>query len=165
LKKIIEGMGKDAMNKTLNLYKQISKFPLGKHIFSKGLTFRAPFFSTIHPLVSDLGFGFCTVEIKDRRSVRNHLGTINAGAMCTLSELTGGLAVEASIPSNLRWLPKEMTVNYTKKAKGKLIGLCSFDPNILVPGDIKMPIDIKDESGDTVLRATILFYISERPNK
>jgi len=153
------------MNKTLNLYKQISKFPLGNHIYSKGLTFRAPFFSTIHPLVTDLSSGFCKVEIKDRRSIRNHLGTINAGAMCTLSELTGGLAVEASIPSNLRWLPKEMTVNYTKKAKGKLIGFCSFNPNILVPGDIKMPIEIKDESGDTVLKATILFYISERPVK
>jgi acyl-coenzyme A thioesterase PaaI-like protein len=116
-------------------------------------------------LVTDLSSGLCKVEIKDRRSIRNHLGTINAGAMCTLSELTGGLAVDASIPSNFRWLPKEMTVNYTKKAKGKLIGLCSFDPNILVPGDIKMPIEIKDESGDTVLKATILFYISERPNK
>jgi acyl-coenzyme A thioesterase PaaI-like protein len=158
-------MGEDAMNKTLNLYKQISRYPLGNYIFSKGLTFRAPYFSTIHPLVTDLSSGLCKVEIKDHRSVRNHLGTINAGAMCTLSELTGGLAVEASIPSNLRWLPKEMTVNYTKKARGKLIGLCSFDPNTLVPGDIKMPIDIKDESGDTVLKATILFYISERPNK
>ncbi|HAY38694.1 MAG TPA: DUF4442 domain-containing protein [Desulfobacteraceae bacterium] len=153
------------MNKTLDLYKKISKFPLGNHIFTKGLTFRAPYFSTIHPLVTDLSSGLCKVEIKDRRSIRNHIGTINAGAMCTLSELTGGLAVEASIPSNLRWLPKEMTVNYTKKAKGKLIGLCSFDPNTLVPGDIIMPIDIKDESGDTVLKATILFYISERPNK
>jgi acyl-coenzyme A thioesterase PaaI-like protein len=158
-------MGEDAMNKTLDLYKKISKFPLGNYIFTKGLTFRAPYFSTIHPLVKDLSSGLCKVEIKDRRSIRNHIGTINAGAMCTLSELTGGLAVEASIPSNLRWLPKEMTVNYTKKAKGKLIGLCSFDPNTLVPGDIKMPIDIKDESGDTVLKATILFYISERPNK
>jgi acyl-coenzyme A thioesterase PaaI-like protein len=158
-------MGEDAMNKTLNLYKQVSRFPLGNYIFTKGLTFRAPYFSTIHPLVTDLSSGLCKVEIKDRRSIRNHIGTINAGAMCTLSELTGGLAVEASIPSNLRWLPKEMTVNYTKKAKGKLIGLCSFDPNTLVPGDIKMPIDIKDESGDTVLKATILFYISERLNK
>jgi acyl-coenzyme A thioesterase PaaI-like protein len=165
LKEIVKGKREDAMNKTLNLFKQMSKFPLGNHIFTKGLTFRAPYFSTIHPLVTDLSSGLCKVEIKDRRSIRNHIGTINAGAMCTLSELTGGLAVEASIPSNLRWLPKEMTVNYTKKAKGKLIGFCSFDPNILVPGDIKMPIDIKDESGDTVLKATILFYISERPNK
>ena len=153
------------MNKTLNLYKQITKFPLGNYIFTKGLTFQAPYFSTIHPLVTDLSSGLCKVEIKERRSIRNHIGTINAGAMCTLSELTGGLAVEVSIPSNLRWLPKEMTVNYTKKAKGKLIGCCSFDPNMLAPGDIKIPIEIKDESEDTVLKATILFYISERPVK
>ena len=153
------------MSKTLSLYKGISKFPLGNHMFAKALTFRAPYFSTIHPLITDLNPGSCRVRIDDRRSIRNHLGTIHAGAMCTLSELTGGLAVEASIPSNLRWLPKEMTVNYTKKAKGSLTGFCSFDPNILVPGDIKIPVEIKDESGDTVVKATILFYISERPTK
>jgi acyl-coenzyme A thioesterase PaaI-like protein len=153
------------MNKTLNLYTKISKFPLGNHVFTKGLTFRAPYFSTIHPLITDLSSGFCKVEIKDRRSIRNHFGTIHAGAMCTLSELTGGLAVEATIPSNFRWIPKEMTVIYTKKAKGKLISLCSFDPNILIPGDIKIPLEIEDETGDTVLKATILFYISERSIK
>ena len=108
------------MNKTLNLYKKISKFPLGNYIFTKGLTLRAPYFSTIHPLINNLQAGLCKVEIKDRRSIRNHLGTINAGAMCTMSELTGGLAVEASIPSNLRWIPKEMKVQYKKKQKGKL---------------------------------------------
>jgi len=150
------------MNKTLNLYKKISKLPGGVHLFSKGLTFRAPYFSTIHPLIKDLREGFCMVEIKDRRSIRNHLGTINAGAMCTLSELTGGLAIDASIPNNLRWIPKEMTVQYIKKATGKLIGTCSFDPNILVPGDIRIPLEVKDLSGDTVLKTTILFYISNR---
>jgi hypothetical protein len=46
-----------------------------------------------------------------------------------------------------------------------LIGLCSFDPNILIPGDIKIPLEIEDEIGDTVLKAMILFYISELPIK
>ncbi len=85
--------------------------------------------------------------------------------MCTLSELVGGLAVEAALPSNLRWIPKEMTVQYIKKAKGTLTGICSFDPALLVPGDIKLPLEIKDEAGDTVLKASILFYISKRPEK
>lgn len=151
------------MNKTLSLFQKISKFPLGNLLFTKGLTFRAPYFSTIHPLVTNLQTGLCKVEIKERRSIRNHLGTINAGAMCTLSELTGGLAVEVSIPSNLRWIPKEMTVQYTKKANGKLTGICSFDPKILIPGDLRIPLEIKDESGETVLNAIIFFYISERP--
>jgi len=102
------------------------------------------------------------VEIKDRRSIRNHLGTVNAGALCTLSELTGGLAVEATLPAGLRWIPKEMAVQYTKKARGKLVSECSIDPSLLVPGDVRVPLKIKDGTGDSVLDAVIVFYVSER---
>ena len=150
------------MNGTLALYEKITKFPLGNIVFSRALAFKAPYFSTIHPLVTDLRSGYCNTEIKDRRSIRNHLGSIHAGALCTLSELTGGLAVEATLPLGLRWIPKEMTVQYIKKAKGKLAGKCSIDASTLVPGDVKVPVEIKDMTGDTVLNAAIVFYISER---
>jgi len=33
------------------------------------------------------------------------------------------------------------------------------------PGDIKVPLEIKDESGEAVLNAVIVFYISERREK
>lgn len=150
------------MSRTLALYEKITKFPLGNIVFSRALAFKAPYFSTIHPLVTDLRSGCCTTEINDRRSIRNHLGTIHAGALCTLSELTGGLAVEATLPLGLRWIPKEMTVQYLKKARGKLIGKCSIDVSILVPGDARVPVEIKDKTGDTVLNAVIVFFISER---
>ena len=150
------------MSRTLKIYNRMLKFPMGKLIFSKALAFQAPYFSTINPLITELRVGFCSAKIKDRRKVRNHIGSINAGALCTLSELVGGLAVEASIPSTLRWIPKEMTVQYAKMAKGKLTGTCSFDPNLLKPGDVKIPFEIQDNSGDTVLRVSILFYISSR---
>ncbi len=103
------------MNHTLKMYNRMSKFPIGKLIFSKALAFKAPYFSTISPLITELRPGFCSAEIKDCRKVRNHIGSINAGALCTLSELVGGLAVEASIPSTLRWIPKEMTVQNGKR--------------------------------------------------
>jgi len=151
------------MNSTLSLYHRLIKIPWGKAIFTRGLTLRAPYFASIHPLVAELRPGHCTVKMKDRRSVRNHIGSIHAGAMCTLSELTGGLAVEATIPPNLRWIPKGMSVEYVKKARGTITGICEFSPDILAPGDVRLPLEIKDESGDTVLRAVILFYISERP--
>jgi acyl-coenzyme A thioesterase PaaI-like protein len=140
----------------------MSKFPLGNRMFSKIFTFKVPYFSTISPLVTELRSGFCRAKIKDRRKIRNHIGSINAGALCTLSELVGGLAVEASIPSSLRWIPKGMTVQYTKKAKGKLTGVCSFDPLLLKPGDVEIPFEIQDQSGDIVLKVRISFYISER---
>lgn len=150
------------MSSTLNLYTRFARFPLGSILFSRALSFRAPYFSTIHPHVTDLRPGYCRVEIKDRRSIRNHLGSIHAGALCTLSELTGGLAVDATLPSNLRWIPREMTVQYMKRARGNLVGECSVNPNDLVPGDIAVPLDISDGMGETVLNAVIVFYISER---
>ena len=150
------------MRSTLTLYEQFSRYPLGSVILSKALAFRAPYFSTIHPHVTRLRPGYCRIEIKDRRSIRNHLGTIHAGALCTLSELTGGLAVEATLPFSLRWIPKEMTVQYIKKARGKLVSECYADQSLLTPGDISVPLSIKDESGDTVMNALIVFYISER---
>lgn len=153
------------MSRTLHLYERFSRYPLGNTLFSKALSYRAPYFSTIHPRVIDLRSGHCEVEIKDRRSIRNHLGSIHAGALCTLSELTGGLAVEATLPSNLRWIPKGMTVRYTRKAKGRLVGKCSIDPGTLIPGDINVPLEINDDAGETVLDAMIVFYISERKEK
>ncbi len=150
------------MSSTLSLYKRFTRYPFGSAIISMALGFRAPYFSTIHPRVTQLRPGYCSVEIKERRSIRNHIGSINAGALCTLSELVGGLAVEATIPSSLRWIPKEMTVQYMKKAKGKLVGECSVDPGILTPGDISVPLKIKDETEETVLNAVIVFHISER---
>ncbi len=90
------------------------------------------------------------------------MGTIHAGAMCTLSELAGGLAVEAAIPEDLRWIPKKMTVEYLKKAKGPLVGACRLDPEKLTPGDVGIDVEIDDAAADTVLRAAVLFYISKR---
>ena len=150
------------MSNTLALYQRYTRWPFGKQLISVAVGIRAPYFSTIRPLILELAPGLCRVQIKDCRSVRNHFGTIHAGAMCTLSELTGGLAVDASLPNNLRWIPREMTVRYMKKAKGTLTALCSFEPGILAPGDVPVSIQIMDSSRENVLEATILFYISER---
>ncbi len=153
------------MSRTLSLYERFTRYPLGNSIFSKALSFRVPYCSTIHPLVTGLRSGHSQIKIEDRWSIRNHIGTIHAGALCTLSELTGGLAVDAALPSNLRFIPREMTIQYIKKARGRLEGKCSIDPSTLVSGDIKVPVEIKDDLGDTVVKAVIVFYISEKIDK
>jgi hypothetical protein len=56
-----------------------------------------------------------------------------------------------------------MSVEYVKKARGTLTSECKLDPEILVPGDVQVPLEIRDESGDVVLKANILFRLSERP--
>jgi acyl-coenzyme A thioesterase PaaI-like protein len=150
------------MSKTLSIYNRLSRLPYGNRIFTRAITFKAPYFSTIHPLICEVRPGFCKTEMKDRHSIRNHLSTIHAGALCNLCELTGGLAVEVSVPTDLRWIPKEMTVRYLKKAKGTLTGICAFDPTILAPGDVVVPLEIKNTENEAVLAAEITFYLSRR---
>jgi len=67
--------------------KKVKSYPFGKFIFNKGIGFVSPFFGKLKPDVIDLKPAFCIVEMKDRRGLRNHIGTINAGAMCSLAEL------------------------------------------------------------------------------
>lgn len=146
----------------LDAYQQITRFPGGKYLFNKLIGFKAPFFARIHPNVLELKRALSVVEIKDRRGVRNHIGSVNAGAMCTLAELSGGLALDAAIPGHLRWLPRSMTVAYLKKAKGTLIARCEFDPQIIHEGDIVVPLEILDPGNELVFTAEITFYISKK---
>ena len=150
------------MSKALQIYTALSKFPFGKHIFSKAVTFNAPYFSTIKPFISSLKPGTCTIEMKERRRVHNHIGTVHAIAMCNLCELTMGMALEATIPSDLRWIPKAMSVRYLKKGKGRLTGTSQVDGAAIKPGDVDIPVVITNTAGETVADVKITVYISLR---
>ncbi len=150
------------MPSNLQIYRKLTTLPLGHFIFNKAVGFLAPFFGKIHPDVTELKPGLCIVQMKDRWSVRNHIGSINAGAMCTLAELTGGLTVDATLPKDLRWIPKKMTVEYLKKAKGILEATCRIDGNTIQEGDLVLPISIMNRDDKEVFHAEITFYISKK---
>ncbi len=146
----------------LERYNKLSRLPGGKCIFARLVGLSAPFFSKIKPIFLDLKPAFCKTQMKDRRSVRNHLGTINAGALCSLAEMTGGLALDTTVSRSMRWIPKSMTVNYVSKATGTITALCEFDPKIVKEGDVIIPIVVTNTLGAVVFTADITFYISLR---
>ena len=146
----------------LEIYRKVTKLPFGNYLFDMGVGFVAPFFGKIHPNVMELKPSLCVVKMKDRWGIRNHIGTINAGAMCTLAELTAGMAVDATIPNHLRWIPIKMTVEYRKKGKGTLEAICSFDENLIQAGDIVLPVAVNNFEGELVFNAEITFRISNK---
>jgi len=141
-------------------YQKLSKFPGGKFLFSKAIGFAAPFFGKIKPKVVELKPGYCEVQIKDRWGVRNHLGTINAGALCSLAELCGGMALDSIVPNNMRWIPRGMTVAYLNKATGLVTGVSQLDTKLIEAGDIEVPIEVTNQAGQVVFTAKINFYVS-----
>jgi acyl-coenzyme A thioesterase PaaI-like protein len=152
------------MPSILERYQRLNKLPGGNFVFAKLVGLSAPFFSKIKPIFVDLRPAYCETQMKDRRSVRNHMGTINAGALCSMAEMTGGLALDSVVPSSMRWIPKTMTVQYVAKATGTITAVSEFDPSIVKEGDVLIPIVVSNSSGNTVFTADITFYISRKPS-
>ncbi len=149
---------------TLALYNKLSGLPMGRALFSKGLCFKAPYFSSIKPLFVELRPGYSEVMIRKRRSVLNHIGTVHAIAMCNMAELAGGTMTEVSVPLSHRWIPKGMKVEYLKKAETDLKAIATGDlPDEWPDGcEFIARVEIHDARGQVVARMAITMWISAK---
>lgn len=149
-----------------DLYKKMSAWPLGKWLFTKLICFRAPYFSTIKPVITQLTANEISVFVKKRRSVQNHIGTVHAIALCNACELAAGVLMEAGLPSHLRWIPKGMTVSYLKKASTSVNAKTSFpDWKEVKIGDNFLLVNVFNSQQEVVMSAQINMYVSERSAK
>ncbi|MEP5625056.1 MAG: DUF4442 domain-containing protein, partial [Hyphomicrobiales bacterium] len=98
-------------NYLLSMYEKMLKLPLGRRVFSIYSARRAPYFRTIKPLVLNVEPNRCDIFIKKRRAVENHIGTVHVIAITNGLEMAMGFMAEASIPKNLRWIPKGMILD------------------------------------------------------
>ncbi len=147
----------------LRTWRRVSKWPLGAGVFSWLVSRRAPYFGTIKPRVVSLEPNHCVVRMRKRRAVQNHIGTVHVIAICNLLELAMGLCAEASVPSQLRWIPKGMTLDYTAKAETDITATATIDPAAWVPGELTVPVTATDANGAVVVTGTINLWISSRP--
>ncbi len=154
------------MNRILKLQEKLKGVPFGMRVFSGILARFAPYFTTIRPQVLELRPNFMKTSMKKRRAVHNHLKTVHAIAMCNLCEFTGGLLMEASIPSHRRWIPVGMTVNYVKKAKTNLTATCDLNhidwDNC---SEVICNVSVRDTSDIEVMNAAITMLVSDKPKK
>ncbi len=154
------------MTPLLSLWHRLAPWPLGKWLFSRAVCFKAPYFGTISPLVVNLEDGRCEATIKDRRGVRNHIGTVHAIALCNLAELTAGLMTDASLPKGMRWIPKGMSVQYLKKATGPLRGVATPAIPVLASAEayeLPVLVAITDAAGAKVFSAQVDMWLSPVP--
>jgi acyl-coenzyme A thioesterase PaaI-like protein len=154
------------MSHVLALWQKWSVKPFGKRIFSFAVCRKAPYFSSIKPRFDELRAGFARVSMKKCRAVENHIRSVHAIAMCNLAEIAAGTMMEASLSSNMRWLPRGMTVQYLKVAKtGVYVEAASDDIADGPARDVIVKCDIKDTEGNIVCHADIAMYVSPRKAK
>jgi acyl-coenzyme A thioesterase PaaI-like protein len=150
---------------SLRLFESLGRTAAGRWTFSRLVCFKAPYFATIAPLIEELAPGRCVVRIRDRRRVRNHIGTVHAIALCNAAELAAGLATDAALASTQRWIPKQMTVRYLRKASGTLVATASV--TVPLPGAAAQAahalVEVRNAVGEAVFDADIAMWISPRP--
>ncbi|MFC3033388.1 hotdog fold domain-containing protein [Pseudoalteromonas fenneropenaei] len=149
----------------LKIYQRLSWLPFGNWLFSKAICFKAPYFATIKPYVTELQPGCCRAILPNRRRVHNHIGTVHAIAQCNLAELCAGVMLDATLPSKThRWIPRGMQVQYLQKATSDLSAIASIN----VPAewqdksDLIVPVDIFDKDGNLVFHADVTMYITAK---
>lgn len=149
----------------LRMFRKFTRWPAGHWLFSRAVCFKAPYFGTVRPTFRVLENGRCEATIPDRRSVHNHIGTVHAIALCNLAELCAGVMTDASLPKDMRWIPKGMTVQYLKKAVGTQRGVAA--PVIPVVSsasgyDLPVNVDVFDPAGEKVFNAVITMWLSPK---
>lgn len=151
------------MTKLLILYNTLKRWPFGAWLFSRAVCWKAPYFASISPRFTVLENGRCEAVIADRRRVHNHIGTVHAIALCNLAELTAGVMTDASLPKGMRWIPKGMTVQYLKKAKGRMRGVATPTIPLLASDsgyELPVNVDVFDPAGERVFNAEIRMWLS-----
>ncbi len=98
--------------------------------------------------------------LRDRRKIRNHLRSIHAIALCNLGEMVTGLALMNSLPDNTRGILTGISVDYLKKARGRLTAECFCTiPDSSEQHEYTLRGEIRDTTGDPVATVSARWLI------
>ena len=135
-------------------WRRFAPLPGGKWLFSAVLGRYVPYTGSISANVLRLEPGLCVASLRDRRRVRNHLGSIHAMALANLGEMVTGLALMNSLPDRARGILTGFNVDYLKKARGRLTAECRCEiPADNTEREYELTGEIRDAQGDIVSTA------------
>jgi uncharacterized protein (TIGR00369 family) len=148
------------------LWDRLRDLPAGPRLFSMLMSQAIPYTGSISARVLELRPGFARVAMADRAKLRNHLHSLHAVALANLAEYTGNLALAYSLPDGARFIVKDLSISYLKKARGRIVAECSCPvPTSSETHDYLLEVTLQDEQGETVTRAKLSTRVGPVPTK
>ncbi len=148
------------------LWARLSPVPGGRWLFSRMLGWMVPYSGRLGATVMHFEPGYVRVELRERRALRNHLGSIHAVALVNLGELASGLAVMGGLPATVRGIVTGLDVTYSKKARGRLVAesRCEAPRAVSASTPFDVEASIRDASGDLVARVLAHWLLGPVPS-
>jgi len=148
------------INQIFQYWQWLEKKPLGVWLFNQLIPIVNPYTGALKARVVKIEAGFARVELKDRRGIRNHLKSIHAIALTNLGEFSSGIALISLFKPNMRGIPKEIGIEFLKKARGKLTAECTTSIDDFTESlEHTVVAEIKDEDGDIVARVNVKWLL------
>lgn len=144
----------------LKLWKTLSPLPGGQWLFAMIFGRMVPYSGSVGPRIRLLEPGHARVEIPDRRSNRQHLGSVHAIALMNVAEMTSGLAMMAALPEGIRGIVTKISMQYMKKARGTITAVAHVTvPTVTGDIDFDVTADCVDREDAVVARATVTWRL------
>jgi len=146
----------------LDAWRRLRRWPGGAWLFSRAVGLIAPYSGTTGVRVRALEPGRCTVTLRDRRRVRNHLDSIHAVALVNAGELASGLAMLTALPEEVRSIVVGLECGYDKKARGRITVEGEADPPPSVAGATESVARaiMRDDEGDVVAQLAVRWRLA-----
>lgn len=148
--------GRPPGERLLAVWRRSQRLPFGRGLFGFALAGMVPYSASIGATVMTLEPGHARLSLRDRRAVRNHLGSVHAVALTNLGELTSGLAMTSALPAGVRGIVLRIETEYVKKARGTLTAESRVTlPAVTGDTDFEVTAEIRDAGGDVVARVRV----------
>jgi len=156
LQRLLPSIESGDRNFIRDAWDRLHRIPGGKTIFSKMVGRAAPYTGTIGAKVVSLSHLQSEVVLEDRPAVRNHLRCVHAVALVNLAELTGNVALAYSMPDDARFIVAGLEIEYIKKARGTITGVCDCPPvESSERREYPVPVSLRNPAGEEVARCTL----------
>jgi acyl-coenzyme A thioesterase PaaI-like protein len=143
--------------------------PLARHARTLFLRNVVRFVGTAKLDILELSASRAVVFIKNRKRVRNHIGSVHAAAIALIAETASGFVVGMNVPDTAAPVIKSMKIEYKKRAKGSLRAEATLTPEqieqirTIEKGEVNVAVKVHDEAGvEPVLAEMIWAWTPKR---
>ena len=153
----------DTRNTTLTDWQRRSQSRLGRWLFAQKLCRRQPYFRSIKPQFLELRPALCMVVIPNAHSTGGMGNTVHSLAIATLCELTASTVTEVTLPPNMSWHSRGMTIEYLRQAESDVTATARLDKTDWGEAqNVAVPVSAVDRNGREVVRAVITIRVEPR---